>query len=75
MSSYYPEGGMMGSGIYSVEVEYEEFVCEDEDCGKTNEEGTTATDDWGTYIIECEFCGRTYRESSLSQDKDDYYQD
>lgn len=73
MSSYYPEGGMMGSGIYSVEVEYEEFFCED--CEKTNEAGTTATDDWGTYIIECEFCNHTHRESSLSEDRDDYYQD
>ena len=71
--SNYPEGSMMGSGIYSVEVEYEEFFCEN--CEKTNEEGTTSTDDWGNYIIECEFCNHTHTESSLKQDRDDYYQD
>ena len=64
---------MMGSGIYSQEVEYDEFTCDE--CGKENPEGDTATDDWGYYTIDCEFCGTTYSESSLSQDKDDHYAD
>lgn len=75
MSNYYPEGGMMGSGIYSVEVSYDEFDCENEECLKHNEAGEAATDDWGNYTIECEFCGSTYQESSLSQDREDYYAD
>jgi hypothetical protein len=75
MSSNYPEGSMRGSGIYSSDVSYDEFDCENEECEKPNEAGNTSTDDWGRYIIECEFCGATYRESSLSEDKDDYYAD
>jgi hypothetical protein len=73
--SNYPEGSMRGSGIYSQEVSYDEFVCENEECGKTNEAGETATDDWGNYSVECEFCGSTYSESSLSSDADDYWAD
>lgn len=68
----YPEGSMMGSGIYSKEVEYDEFICDR--CEKTNEAGVVATDDWGNYIIECEFCLSTHLESSISQDRDDYYE-
>lgn len=68
MSSYYPEGGMMGSGIYSSEVEYDEFVCENEECGKTNEAGIATTDDWGNYIVECEFCLMTHTEGRLYAD-------
>lgn len=75
MSSNYPDGSMMGSGIYSSEVSYDEFECENEECGKTNPAGEVATDDWGNYLIECEFCGATYQESSISQDRDDYYAD
>jgi len=75
MSSNYPDGSMMGSGIYASEVSYEEFECENEECGKTNEAGETSTDDWGNYSIECEFCGANYLESSLSDDRDDYYAD
>ncbi|CAB4127991.1 hypothetical protein UFOVP223_28 [uncultured Caudovirales phage] len=75
MYGNYPEGSMMGSGIYSTEVEYEEFECENEECGKTNPAGEVATDDWGRYAIECDFCGSTYRESSTSEDRDDYYAD
>jgi hypothetical protein len=75
MYDNYPEGSMMGSGIYSSEVSYDEFDCESEDCGKTNPSGEVATDDWGSYLIECEFCGATYKESSLSEDRDDYYAD
>lgn len=68
----YPEGSMMGSGIYSKEVEYDEFICDR--CEKTNEANVVATDDWGNYIIECEFCLSTHLESSISQDRDDYYE-
>jgi hypothetical protein len=75
MYDNYPEGSMMGSGIYSSEVSYDEFECESEECGKTNDAGEVSTDDWGAYLIECEFCGATYRESSLSEDRDDYYAD
>jgi hypothetical protein len=70
--SNYPEGSMMGSGIYSKEVEYDEFICDR--CEKTNEANVVATDDWGNYIIECEFCLSTHLESSISQDRDDYYE-
>jgi hypothetical protein len=53
----------------------EEFECENEDCGKTNEAGESTTDDWGNYEIVCEFCGSVYKSSSLSEDRDDYYAD
>ena len=66
---------MRGSGIYSVEVDYDEFVCENEECGKTNPASYTATDDWGNYEIRCEFCDSLHKESSLSEDKEDYYAD
>jgi transcription elongation factor Elf1 len=72
MSDNYPEGSMRGSGIYSQDVDYDEFECENEECGKTNEAGTTSTDDWGNYTIECEFCGATFDERSLEQDREDY---
>ncbi len=75
MSSNYPEGSMRGSGIYAQEVSYDEFVCENEDCGKTNEAGQTITNDWGDYSIECEVCGSLYKSSSLDQDRDDYFAD
>lgn len=75
MYDNYPEGSMMGSGIYSTEVSHDEFECENEECGKTNQAGEVATDDWGRYAIECEFCGVTYLESSVSEDRDDYYAD
>jgi len=75
MFDNYPPGSMRGSGIYSQEVSYEAFECENEECLKENGAGETATDDWGNYAIECEFCGATYRESSLSEDRDDYYAD
>lgn len=73
--SNYPPGSMMGSGIYARDVSYEAFDCENEECEKHNEAGDTVTDDWGNYTVECEFCGKTYRESSLKEDRDDYYQD
>lgn len=66
---------MRGSGIYAQEVSYDDFECENEECGKTNKAGETTTDDWGNYTIECAFCGMTYLESSLEQDRDDYYAD
>ncbi len=72
--SNYPEGSMMGSGIYSVEVSYEAFDCENEDCEEHNEAGETATDDWGNYDVECAFCGKTYFSSSVKQDRADYYE-
>jgi aspartate carbamoyltransferase regulatory subunit len=72
--SYY-EGSMMGSGIYSVDVSYGEFTCGNEECGKHNEAGETPTDDWGSYEVVCEFCETQHYESSVSQDKDDYYAD
>ena len=68
----YPDGSMMGSGIYSVEIPYDEFVCDNDECGKVNEANVAATDDWGNYEVECEFCGELYFRSSMSQDKQDY---
>jgi hypothetical protein len=73
--SNYPAGSMMGSGIYSVEVSYDKFTCENEECGKENEAGDSATDDWGNYEVVCQFCEVEHFKSSLSQDKDDYYAD
>lgn len=67
------DGSMRGSGIYSQEVSYDEFDCENEECGKHNEAGETSTNDWGQYTVACEFCGSTYFESSLADDRDDYY--
>jgi hypothetical protein len=75
MSNNYPEGSMRGSGIYAQEIPYDEFDCENEECGKTNEASQATTDDWGNYSVECEFCGVTNRESSLDQDRDDYFAD
>lgn len=75
MSSNYPEGSMRGSGIYAQEVSYDEFDCENEECGKTNEAGEATTDDWGNYSVVCEFCGHTYRESSVDEDYEDNYAD
>jgi hypothetical protein len=75
MSDNYPEGSMRGSGIYSQEVSYNEFDCENPECGKTNEAGETSTDDWGNYSVDCEFCGSNYTESSISQDREDYEDD
>lgn len=66
---------MRGSGIYSQEVSYDEFDCENEECGKHNEAGETATDDWGSYEVRCEFCECLHYESSLSDDADDYWAD
>ena len=60
---------MRGSGIYSQDVSYDEFECENEDCGQTNPEGDTTTDDWGNYTIICEFCGSEYREGNLDEDR------
>jgi hypothetical protein len=75
MSDNYPDGSMMGSGIYAKEVSYDEFECENEECLKENGAGETTTDDYGNYAIECEFCGSTYLESSISDDRDDYEAD
>jgi len=68
MSGYYPEGSMRGSGIYSQDVSYDEFTCENEECGKDNPAGDASTDDWGNYAVVCEFCGTTYSESSLDEE-------
>jgi hypothetical protein len=72
LGMYGDGGSMRGSGIDSVEVSYDEFTCENDECGKVNEAGEAYTDDYGNYIIECEFCASTHRESSLSEDKWDY---
>lgn len=61
---------MRGSGIYSQEVEYDEFDCENEECGKHNEAGNTSTDDWGNYEVRCEFCDTLHFESSLDDDRE-----
>jgi hypothetical protein len=68
MSSYYPEGGMAGSGIFSETVSYDEFECVNDECEKLNEADDILTDDWGNYTIECAFCGMTYREGNLDED-------
>ena len=65
----------VGSGIDAQEVDYDEFYCDSDDCGEFNEAGDTVTDDLGYYSIDCGFCGHTYLESSLKEDRDDYYAD
>lgn len=65
----------IGSGIFAKDVQYGEFYCANDECEKLNEANDTATDDLGNYSIECEFCGYTYRESSLKEDRDDYFAD
>lgn len=70
--SYYPEGSMAGSGIDSIEVPYDEFVCEADDCGKVNEASEAMTDDYGNYEVECQFCGSFYFRSSIAEDKADW---
>jgi transcription elongation factor Elf1 len=71
MSSNYPNGSMMGSGIYSQEVSHDSFDCML--CGETNEHDEVATDDWGNYEINCSVCGATHKQSSLKEDRDDYH--
>lgn len=65
----------VGSGIDAKDVYYDEFYCNNDECEQLNQAGETITDDLGYYSIECEFCGQTYRESSLKEDRDDYYAD
>jgi hypothetical protein len=75
MSDNYPDGSMMGSGIYSTEFTAEDFTCENEECGKENIGNLVVADDWGRYTIECEYCSYTYREGSYADDRDDYLAD
>ena len=62
---------MMGSGIYSDEIEFDEFECSL--CGEANEGDVVATDDWGRYEIDCRFCGHNHRTSSIKEDRYDYH--
>lgn len=66
MAGYnYPEGSMMGSGIYADEFEYEAFECENPDCdNKHNEAQTVVTNDWGDWEVECANCGITHEVST-----------
>jgi hypothetical protein len=73
--SNYPEGSMRGSGIYAQEIPYDQFTCENEECGKANPAGEATTDDWGNYSIECEFCSATYIESSTGEDSESARED
>jgi hypothetical protein len=68
MSAYYPEGSMAGSGIFSQVLSYDEFECENEECGKLNKAGEVYTDDWSNYTIECEVCSYTHQEGNLDED-------
>lgn len=60
MSEYYDGGSMRGSGIDSIEVEYDVFQCND--CEFDNPEGVVNTDDWGNYEVTCSECGWLYTE-------------
>lgn len=66
MSSNYPEGSMYGSGIYSKEVDYDMYTCDE--CGNTNTAGVAITDDYGDYTITCDHCGADYMYGSISED-------
>jgi hypothetical protein len=65
MSSWYPEGSMKGSGIYSEDITLE---VECEECSKTWEEDFS-TDDWGNVEadIKCE-CGHTWTFSKEQEE-------
>jgi len=68
----YGDGGSMrGSGIYSQDISFDAFVCENEECGKSNEAGDTVTDDWGNYSVECKFCKEEYKQGNIISDQDD----
>jgi hypothetical protein len=66
MAGYnYPEGSMMGSGIYADEFEYEAFECENPDCdNKHNEAQTVVTNDWGDWEVVCQNCEVTHETST-----------
>jgi len=66
MAGYnYPEGSMMGSGIYETEFEYAEFDCENPDCdNKHNEAQTVVANDWGDWEVVCQNCGVTHEVST-----------
>lgn len=63
---------MAGSGIDSVEVPFDKFTCEDDECGYDNEAGLAMTDDYGNYEVECEFCSSVHFRSSIAEDKADW---
>jgi transcription elongation factor Elf1 len=71
MSSNYPEGSMMGSGIYSEEFE------EDKDCPTCEKEVCVlfSTNDWQTQASgQCPDCGYEFEmEISNEPDPDDAY--
>jgi transcription elongation factor Elf1 len=75
MSDNYPDGSMMGSGIYAEEFVAEDFDCVNPECGKENVGVVVVTDDWGRYEINCEFCEASYRDGSLGTDDLEYYDD
>lgn len=68
MSGYYPEGSMKGSGIDNFEFDYDDFVCENEDCGKENKSPVAYGNDWGNWIVECEFCTMQHASGSVYDD-------
>jgi transcription elongation factor Elf1 len=74
MSGYYPEGGMMGSGIYSEDYTGD-FYCSE--CDKEHElDGST--DDWGhTAYAECPDCGADLEKELPSREElaEDYWAD
>jgi hypothetical protein len=71
MSSNYPEGSMMGSGIYAEEIE-REYSC---DVCEKDVTIVFVTDDWGHNAIgECPDCSTEYtiypEEEAQSQHED-----
>jgi hypothetical protein len=75
MSSNYPEGSMMGSGIYATEFEYGTFTCADTACLHDNFNAIAYADDWGRWTVECEECELVHDkgDGSLEKDEDQEY--
>lgn len=70
MSSNYPPGSMMGSGIYAEEISIT-FVCAS--CGEDNTDVTAITDDWKFHALaECEHCGAEHDHDLLPEEPEDY---
>ena len=72
MSSNYPEGSMMGSGIYEEEVEME-VTCDHCDATYT---ALVVADDWGNIneTLECLECGKDFTFKRDRPDVEDDYQ-
>jgi hypothetical protein len=68
--SNYPEGSMRGSGIFSDEFDYEDFVCENDECLFENKQVVAQVDDWGDYTVVCQKCKDEYTNGNVNEDRE-----